>query len=425
MTPLRATVLATSLILISLAVFGASSASATAFCEVNESPCPAEHTDGVPLALELELKAGTEALFTSSLGLSGKCPAATAKGELSEESGGALVGKITEMTFAKCSAEGCTPSISAQNLPYRVEVKATEGGDGAVKLSSGGSGNPRIKFNCGSLECAYGSSEVALLADGSEAPVFAAEKVSLPKETGGVLCGKSATWSAKYALTGYESIYFVQVGKTTALCEAAPNVKMNALGEKYLECPKKAFPIVNIVGSLGVGETIALKSTKGPKGTITCTSSALAIELASDGAAWGVKKGITAWTFNNGVGKPCTSTLGNNPNVTVTSTNLPYDRSRLVYRSWSPAEGTATFEGPKSALPTLELTFEKSTCDYEMVYQAPTVVNASGKTPTALFSAMVWTLVKEAGGGCPEELSLSTWWALALAGGGNVYVAEK
>jgi len=80
---------------------------------------------------------------------------------------------------------------------------------------------------------------VALLDDGSESPALVAEKASLTKESGGVLCGKSAMWSAKYALTGYESIYFVQVGKSTALCEGAPNVKTTPLGKNDLECPKR------------------------------------------------------------------------------------------------------------------------------------------------------------------------------------------
>jgi len=78
-----------------------------------------------------------------------------------------------------------------------------------------------------------------------------------------------------------------------------------------------------------------------------------------------------------------------------------------------------------SALPTLELTFEKSTCNYEMVYQVPTVVKRQRQNPNLAVQRHGVDAGKRSRGRMPGELSLSTWWELTLAAGGNVYVAEK
>jgi hypothetical protein len=412
---------AAAALLIMVAVLGAGGASATAFCEKNESPCSGLYTDGMSLTLPLQLKEGTTSLFKTS-GFETKCTGSTMQASLTKETSTEITGQVSGATFTGCS-NSCT--LTAQSQPYNARAVTTEAGDGTMTLSSGGSGTPRVLAKCSSfgVECTYGAKEPALKIDGGEPPLIVANSVSLAKESGGFLCSSTATWSAEYGISNFESLFLVQNGQPTMLCEEAPEEKVNG-EEKYLECKNGKRYAGKVSGALGMGTTALFESKQGI-GNITCGESTVAGRFDSNGLAV-AQEGFTGWTFNTGKGA-CSSQLGKQPPVTIDVVSLPYKKSRFNYLRVIPAEGQVTAQGAFGLQPWVSLKYEGITCEYTTLK----VVNSSFYNATALPKvSSLWSLAiewKKLNGPaqCQTDLFLREVLVMSKDGGGNLYLAEK
>jgi hypothetical protein len=401
--------------LLLLAGIGPSLASATALCAQNEESCSAGNTYGVPAELEFKLKSGTQSLYVGSVEIA--CGASTAKAETTEESGSLLVGKITALSFSSCEG-GCT--AEAKNLPYKTETSATGGGNGSVKVTSGGSGNPRTLLKCLGIECTFGSASMELEADGGEPGLLVAKEEPMTKEAGSFLCGSTSTWSATYEAAELESLFIVNAGEPTMLCRKVPT-KDKVTGE--LICDKNERYLGGIAGTIVPGSKVKFTELAKPNSVIECTESTLKGVFGANGSS-AIGGGFTGMTFNSGGGKECTSTIPKVATVSLRAENLPFNNSKLSYLQAEPnPQGAATFRKLKAAT-QIELKAGGSTCTYKPTTTSGNVTNPAGTVPMILDASGNWKIVK-ATAPCPEEMVGVFEWVITQTGGGNLWITER
>jgi hypothetical protein len=181
-----------------LALTGASSASADAFCRDALNPCHEGYAPPTPftaVAKSAVLKGTSFEVVCKSV-LEGESTSYLKKGE-------GVNAKIVSLTFSGCI--GTCTSSSATALPYSMRAKATGAGNGTATLSSGGEGTPGLSLgNCTGLKqtCTYSASKIPLTfvggKGGSEASdaTLSASSVTLTKGLGP--CPATVTLTAKY-----------------------------------------------------------------------------------------------------------------------------------------------------------------------------------------------------------------------------------
>lgn len=399
-----------------IALVAASQAAATTFCAVEEDPCSAESTYGLPL--EFGLSANGQATFSAATNMT--CSGTTGSVELTEESGEDLIGKLSSLTFTGCSS-GCT--ITAQSQPYEIAVEETSSWDGTVELTGTEAGKKvQFKTVCSGLECVYGSSKVTMKAEGGNPAALIANGSSFAKESGSFFCTSTMTWSASYSITEYEPVFLVNAGASTTLCQAKPLVQKDGEGREYLECEAGKSYSGSISGTLSKSNLASIESTDGViKGAVTCTQSTFAGEFRANGTS--VKgKGITAWTMTTNNGK-CASTVAGLANeANVTFEGLPYSVSRISYLSATPGEGALTIAKP-NAQPTLKLTFGTVVCQYERTSTSTGFFNDNGAEPTEIIVVSYWTRTNVEAK-CPLKVKLENGLEVTRPGG-KLYVAES
>ena len=147
----------------------------------------------------------------------------------------------------------------------------------------------------------------------------------------------------------------------TTLCGAEPEL----LEEKLL-CPAGEEVGADIVagevmeGNLPEKATAKLESSSG---TITCNEASFVGEFNSNGTS-PKGGGIKQWKFGNSKSTKCPSTLPLKPNVEIKMEGLPYDTSKVDYKSTKAPQGSLTIAGAKGVTMKLALGAE---CTYESV----------------------------------------------------------
>jgi|GEM_PF-4055433 len=152
-------------------------AGAAVLCEANQESC--ENTKVHPPEL---VARSTNPIFNfGGLGTV-KCESIKI-----EASGNATEEKVNNFWVTKCG-EGCT--ISPQNLPYKVELASTSGGNETVTLKNSGKGTPSFSAQCGEVKCVYNAEGMQATFTGGE-PATMQMNQSLTPETESFFCTKS------------------------------------------------------------------------------------------------------------------------------------------------------------------------------------------------------------------------------------------
>jgi hypothetical protein len=175
-------------------LFVISEATPSALCSENKEPCPAAKTYGSGTAIEGKAAANFKFAFKyNEANKEAECTSLVSKGKTTGTSG-AVIGEITALTFGtggKCG--GCT--VTAQNLPYKLEIERSGGGNGTMVWRTSGKGDPQVLIKCGGLleECTYGAAELPFTITGAAVATYVLPKTTLSKQSG-TLCSSTATW---------------------------------------------------------------------------------------------------------------------------------------------------------------------------------------------------------------------------------------
>jgi len=190
---------------VAMAFIGASSASATALCSVNEAKCPTEAQLGAGTVIEAHLKTGTKAVLETSLATV-ECSKSVTKGKTTTGAAETVKGVIEELSFEECQTKTgetkCTVG-SALNLPYNGSIVALGSGNGKLTVTKGtGGGNPGATVTClGVIECTFRTPSAVLKVFGGNPAVAKAEAITLSEHSVGLKCPASETtakWTAEY-----------------------------------------------------------------------------------------------------------------------------------------------------------------------------------------------------------------------------------
>jgi hypothetical protein len=187
-----------------MALIGATSASATTLCKVEENPCAVGNRYPSGTEVSAKLVAGNEAELKSSLGTV-KCTESTSAGKTSEESGAELMGEQTSLTFSNCKLGSTKCTVTSEHLNYLTRVLWLNLFPFFhITFGNSGSGKPRALVDCGSeaLKCFFGAESTLLKGESGAPAVLKAENVEFEREGGsGFLCPKESKWSATYEVT--------------------------------------------------------------------------------------------------------------------------------------------------------------------------------------------------------------------------------
>jgi hypothetical protein len=186
-----------ALALIAAAVSSAS-ASATAFCKENQTPCPAASIYPVGTEFTAELKAGTEAIFSVGVGMA-KCTASTTKFKLTAAGGVALPVKweFKEITFGGCNA-GVV--VLAPGLGGAVWELGTMNANGAEA-------GDEVEVTVAGRVCKYEIEGFSVV--GGAVAGIVATNANAARLAGPPLCANPAKFNATYELNGANKTMFV------------------------------------------------------------------------------------------------------------------------------------------------------------------------------------------------------------------------
>jgi hypothetical protein len=192
-----------------MAFVGAGSASATTLCTngVNASGlCETGATTRYPVGTKF-LAESTHATLTVTGGATNEVTCKNSSTEveqtsLGNDTGGAVTGKITDLTFTNCVTVGgisglaCTVTTGSG---YTGEMKATDNkGNGTLTVTS----TTSTKVVCGSIfSCTYTTAKggVVLNVTGGAPATFATPAAGVTlTSTGGFGCGSASVWHATY-----------------------------------------------------------------------------------------------------------------------------------------------------------------------------------------------------------------------------------
>lgn len=167
--------------LAAMAFVGAGSATATTLCKENvgEGTCPAGQSVSLPETISAHAGSLTFSAGESKV----SCPESSMTLNVEKSLGASkgLSGNVSSLSIpaAGCelwggSSTGCLGGPEVLNSPYHAEIHEGAKGNGILTLSSGGTGNPTIRFkSCGSPHtgtCTYGAEKVELGFEGASSP---------------------------------------------------------------------------------------------------------------------------------------------------------------------------------------------------------------------------------------------------------------
>jgi len=192
-----------------MAMTGAGTASATELCSTNTSPCTGTvYTSGTAVAAQL--RALTVSTLTNPISnviaqrstFAGKTTSTGAKGS-------PVTGVIETLTFTEIkTASGVTCTVKTLNLPYKTSIAATGNGNGTLTISSGGTGDPGIGVECGTLiNCTFSTASAVLEVTGGNPAIAKANGIGLAPK--GLTCPLEAHWDAEYEVTAPKPLFIV------------------------------------------------------------------------------------------------------------------------------------------------------------------------------------------------------------------------
>lgn len=360
----------------------AGSASATALCEENKSPCPEgkSYAAGTLIAAtapgKLKLSAPPLGTVECDSEIEGKWQV--------DPYGEFTTGTITKLTLAKCAEPppgfACGAGTTALNLPYRIgAVAATGGGSGTVALVNDGSGQPSLKFECPSVNCTFKANEILLTVTAGKPA--SAEPAASKTEWEGSKCPVVApTLTGKYIFTKPATEFAVESG-------VAPPVlcKINVV-----PCapPAEIYPVPStFTGQLAAEARFSytyLGETREP----TCKISKFTMSTTTAGKP--LLGEVTALNFENCAGGACN----------VTALNTPY---RSEIQRTGGGNGTAAWSQASSGEPTFKI---KCGLTEECVYKVPEIDWTLTGGLTATLSAASGVSLTGSSVGCS---STATW----------------
>lgn len=185
-----------------MALVGASSASATALCSLNQEECASPLVTGT--AVEASLKTGTKAVLKTELATV-ECSKSATSGKTTSGAAPSVSGVIENLSFSECkttSGTNCTVG-TALSLPYSASITATGSGNGKLVVTKGGGGgNPGATVTClGVIECTFRTPSATLNVLGGNPAVAKAEGIELTERSGLICPAKEAKWTAEYAVS--------------------------------------------------------------------------------------------------------------------------------------------------------------------------------------------------------------------------------
>lgn len=193
--------LATAAVAVVLGLFGASSASASVLCDVNESGCPAEST--YEKGTFTTFTTTTKATFSTNLGnvtctgtIGGTVIAAGGEGKAAES-------EVTGFPFSECKeGKGKSCTATAKNLPYSAKFEGS-GGNGTMTLSDPTA--VAVEFSCTSMpmQCTLSAGSIEFGFTGGTPAAISATNVPLARA--GAQCPATASFSAEYSSIGFAS----------------------------------------------------------------------------------------------------------------------------------------------------------------------------------------------------------------------------
>lgn len=181
---------------LSLVCLGGSTASATVLCETNTDPCTGE---GYGAGAIIEASS-SNVDFAVPFGTV-TCTGSTLKAEVGNpggESGEAVTGPFTSITFTSCSC----PVTSLNKGTF--EVNSSESGNGTLK----GTGN-ELEIKCSGISCIYKTSSTTLgvVTGGESAVLDVSATVPRTGGSGGIFCGSTGTFTASYVVSAPEALF--------------------------------------------------------------------------------------------------------------------------------------------------------------------------------------------------------------------------
>jgi hypothetical protein len=196
MRPLKV-VLISAAAALAAGAFVTASASATALCPTNTSPCATFYKSGKTIIAKLK----TPTTFTNAFS-NVTCDQSALDGKITSEAvaGKPVSASITSLTFAECETFGNNPcTVTASNLPWAGSFNANGGGNGSLLLSSSGIGSPSIYLNCDNgevMDCNLKATTITLSVAGGNPAI--ASGTGLPLSSEGPVCWKENKWDIQY-----------------------------------------------------------------------------------------------------------------------------------------------------------------------------------------------------------------------------------
>jgi hypothetical protein len=184
-----------------MAMLGAGSASASAFCKTDYKAegCIGEGLYEPETTLRMTLQSGTEAVFTGAS--TTKCTGSEVKAKLGANPAEPVSITITSLTFSGCKLSGIIScEIKATHLSWAGAMETLGANNGSLTVTSGGSGNPGASAKCGTLSCEFETSSGEFELQGGKPAALVAKEVTLKRTSGSEACGESVKLSATYKI---------------------------------------------------------------------------------------------------------------------------------------------------------------------------------------------------------------------------------
>ncbi len=191
--------------LVTMALVGAGTASATTLCKTSEDPCGAANQYPSGTKIGMELASGSKFVLSANGTPVLECSKSTLEEKSTAASGSPLPLQVTGLTFGLCFSE-CT-SFSPVALPWEASMAGAGGGKATLKVNK-----LTIKLsNCSILKisCTYAGENVEAPMSGNPLQtVFENEPLALTE--GPMFCPKEATMSATYSATSPSPLFIAK-----------------------------------------------------------------------------------------------------------------------------------------------------------------------------------------------------------------------
>jgi hypothetical protein len=186
-----------------MAFIGASSASATALCKTNNTPCPVEWHYSIGTEIHASLDPETTAILKTTGGaIENTCNTSTVKGTTSTTGGSSETVKgsvaVAGLTFGGCT--NTTDVLEGGELEIH-HIAGTMNGTLTAK-------GFKVTLVLAGVSCVYtagAATDLGTVTGGTMATMDVNAGVS--KAEGSFLCPSTATWEAKYTVTSPEPLY--------------------------------------------------------------------------------------------------------------------------------------------------------------------------------------------------------------------------